>query len=43
MVIFWNKQVNKEVNMASAGEYVVLSKSYFYELLSQINGENKDK
>lgn len=43
MAIFWNKQINKEVNMATAGEYVVISKNYFYELLSQINGENKDK
>jgi len=37
MAIFWNKQINKEVNMASAGEYVVVSKQYFYSLLDQIN------
>lgn len=37
MAIFWNKQVNKEVNMGSAGQYVVVEKSYFYEMLNQIN------
>jgi hypothetical protein len=37
MAIFWNKQINKEVNMGSAGEYVVVSKQYFYELISQTN------
>lgn len=37
MAIFWNKQINKEVNMATAGEYVVIEKSYFYSLLNQIN------
>lgn len=34
LVIFWNKQVNKEVNMGSEGEYVMLEKSYFYELIN---------
>lgn len=37
MAIFWNKQINKEVNMATAGEYVVISKQYFYSLIDQIN------
>lgn len=33
LVIFWNKQINKEVNMASAGEYIMMEKKYFYDLL----------
>ena len=33
LIIVWNKQINKEVNMASDGEYVMLSKDYFYELI----------
>lgn len=35
LVIFWNKQINKEVNMASAGEYIMLEKKYFYQLINQ--------
>lgn len=33
LVIVWNKQINKEVNMASEGEFVMLTKEYFYELV----------
>ena len=33
LIIFWNKQINKEVNMASAGEYVIIDKKSFYELI----------
>lgn len=35
LVIVWNKQINKEVNMASAGEFVMLEKSFFYELIKK--------
>lgn len=35
LVIIWNKQINKEVNMASAGEFVMLEKSFFYELIKK--------
>ena len=35
LVIVWNKQINKEVNMASAGEYVMMPKSFFYELIKK--------
>jgi len=35
MAIFWNKQVNKEVNMGSAGEFVVIEKKVFYSLLNK--------
>jgi hypothetical protein len=34
LVIFWNKQVNKEVNMGSDGKYVIFEKDFYYELLS---------
>ena len=33
LIIVWNKQINKEVNMASDGEYVMMTKEYFYELV----------
>ena len=35
LVVVWNKQINKEVNMASAGEFVMLEKSFFYELIKK--------
>ena len=34
LVIIWNKQINKEVNMASDGEYVMMSKEFFYKLIT---------
>ena len=33
LVVFHNYQVNKEVNMGSIGEYVIMTKEYFYELI----------
>lgn len=35
LVIFHNYQVNKEVNMGSIGEYVILTKEYFYQLINK--------
>lgn len=35
LIIFWNKQVKKEVNCVSAGEYVILQKDLFYFLLTK--------
>ena len=35
LVVVWNKQINKEVNMASAGEFIMLEKSFFYELIKK--------
>lgn len=35
LVIFWNKQVDKGVNMGSDGEYVIMPKSFFYELIKK--------
>ena len=35
LIVVWNKQINKEVNMASAGEFVMLEKSFFYELIKK--------
>ena len=39
LLIFWNKQINKEVNMGSDGEYIIMQKSYFYDLLNEINNK----
>ena len=33
LVIVWNKQIDKEVNMASDGQYVMMSKEFFYNLI----------
>lgn len=33
LVIFHNYQVNKEVNMGSIGEYVIMTKEFFYNLI----------
>ena len=33
--IIWNKQVDKGVNMGSDGEYVMMSKDFFYELIKK--------
>ena len=35
LVIVWNKQINKEVNMASDGEYVIMPKDFFYQLIKK--------
>ena len=35
LCIIWNKQINKEVNMASDGEYVIMPKEFFYELIKK--------
>lgn len=35
LVIFWNKQVDKGVNMGSEGEFVLMPKSFFYELIKK--------
>lgn len=38
LCILWNVQEKKEVNCVSAGEYAIIPKSYFYELLkNQMN------
>lgn len=39
LAIFWNKQIKKEVNCISDGEYVILEKNEFYKLLN--NGLQK--
>lgn len=36
LIIVWNKQINKEVNMASDGEYVMMTKEYFYNLITSL-------
>ena len=33
LVIFWNKQIKKEVNCVSGGEFIILTKELFYKLL----------
>lgn len=33
--IFWNKQVVKGVNMGSDGEYVIIPKDFFYQLIKK--------
>lgn len=33
LAIFWNAQEKREVNCVSAGEYVIIPKSFFYDLL----------
>lgn len=33
LVIFWNAQEKREVNIISVGEYVILQKEHFYDLL----------
>ena len=35
LVIIWNKQIDKGVNMGSDGEYVMMSKDFFYELIKK--------
>jgi hypothetical protein len=35
MVIFWNKQIQKEKNMGSAGEFVIMTKEMFYNLIKK--------
>ena len=34
LVIFWNKQIKKEVNCVSGGEFIILTKELFYKLLN---------
>ena len=38
LVIFHNYQVNKEVNMGSIGEYVIMTKEFFYNLIKATKG-----
>lgn len=33
LAIFWNAQENREVNIISVGEYVIIQKNFFYDLL----------
>lgn len=33
LAIFWNAQEKREVNIVSVGEYVIIPKEYFYELI----------
>lgn len=33
LVIFWNKQIKKEINCISGGEFILLTKELFYKLL----------
>lgn len=40
LAIFWNAQEKRDVNIVSVGEYVVIPKEYFYELLRK---EQEDK
>ena len=35
LAIFWNAQEKKNVNIVSAGEYVIIPKEYFYDLLKE--------
>ena len=35
MAIFWNKQVDKANSIGSAGEYVIITKDYFYNLIEK--------
>ncbi len=35
LAIIWNKQIDKGVNMGSDGEYVIIPKSFFYELIKK--------
>jgi hypothetical protein len=42
LVIFWNKRIRKNENCVSGGEFVFLSKEFFYNLLKQ-NEYNKDQ
>lgn len=35
LAIFWNAQEKREVNCVSAGEYVIIPKSYFYKLITK--------
>ena len=40
LVIFWNKQVKKETNCISEGEFVMMKKDFFYEILNKIEKED---
>lgn len=33
LAIFWAKQENREVNMVTSGEYVIIPKEFFYTLI----------
>lgn len=33
LVIFWNRQLKKEINCISGGEFILLTKDLFYKLL----------
>ena len=35
LAIFWNAQEKREVNIISVGEYVIIPKSYFYDLIKK--------
>lgn len=35
LVIFWNKQVIKDIDMGSAGEFVIMPKEFFYQLIKK--------
>lgn len=35
LIIMWNKQIDKGVNMGSDGEYVMMPKTFFYELIKK--------
>jgi hypothetical protein len=40
LAIFWNAQEKREVNCVSAGEFVIITKAFFYDLLKEkINKE----
>lgn len=36
LAIFWNAQEKREVNIISVGEYVIIPKEYFYELIKPL-------
>lgn len=43
LVIFWNKQIKKAVNICSDGEFIMLTKEYFYELVGIKEEEEKEE
>lgn len=43
LVVFWNKRIRKNENCVSGGEFVFLSKEFFYTLLKKTNEIDSDK
>ena len=36
LAVFWNKQIKRENNMRSGGEYVLIEKNFFYDLIKKV-------